>query len=176
MKKLSLLGTIGVLLTSGLAAQTGSRPWYKQPWDPSRAQPCDRACLVQFIDSYIASLVKKDVAGVPTSEETWYTENTARLNVGEGILWRARIEGTPFTIHVADPLMGQVAVQSVFNIEGRPALTVIRLKIERRHITEIEHLVDRNVAPQAMELLKTPRPGLVNDVSPSDRSSREVML
>jgi hypothetical protein len=79
-------------------------------------------------------------------------------------------------IHVADPVNGQVAVQSVFNIEGRPALTVIRVKIERRHITEIEHLLDRNVAPQAMELLKTPRPGLVNDVSPAERSSRDVMI
>ena len=48
--------------------------------------------------------------------------------------------------------------------------------MERRHITEIEHLVDRNVAPAALELLKTPRPGLVTDVSPADRTSREVML
>jgi hypothetical protein len=178
MKKLLLATSVfGVLVSAGLGAQnSGTRPWYKQPWDPSKIQPCDRACLVQIIDNYITSLVKKDTGSVPTSEETWYTENTARLSIGEGILWRARLEPTPFIIQAADPVTGQVAIQSLFNIEGRPALTVVRLKVERRHITEIEHLVDRNIAPAALELLKTPRPGLVNDVSPSERTSREVMI
>jgi hypothetical protein len=168
---------LGVLMPGSVRAQAGSaRPWYKQPFDPSRAKPCDRDCLVQIIDNYVAALVKKDTASVPTSEETWYTENTARLSLGEGILWRARIEPTSFMIHAADPVFGQVAIQSVFNIEGRPALTVIRLKVERRHITEIEHLVDRNVAPEAMELLRTPRPGLVNDVPPAERTPRDMMI
>src|SRR5262249_1830513 len=60
--------------------------------------------------------------------------------------------------------------------EGRPSLTAIRLKVERGEILEIEQLVDRNVAPQAMELLRTPRPGLLNDVPPAERSSRELLI
>jgi hypothetical protein len=176
MKRVLLTAAVIAVLVPGAHAQNGSKPWYKQPWDSSKIQPCDRACLVQIIDTYVNSLVRKDAASVPTSEETWYTENTARLSIGEGILWRAKIEPTPFVIHAADPVTGQVAIQSLFNVEGRPALTVIRVKVERRHITEIEHLVDRNIAPAALELLKTPRPGLVTDVSPADRTSREVML
>jgi hypothetical protein len=177
MRKLLLMITAGFLMSGGLAAQTKpGKPWYKQPWDASTIKPCDRPCLIQIIDDYVAALVKKDTAAVPISEETWYTENTAKLAIGEGILWRAKVEPTSFMIRAADPVTGHVAVQSVFNIEGRPALTVIRLKIERRHITEIEHLVDRNVAPEAMELLKTPRPGLVSDVPASERTPREVMI
>jgi hypothetical protein len=177
MKQLLMTISLLAALASGAGAQTASgRPWYKQPWDPNQVKPCDRSCLVQIIDNYVAALVKRDPASVPTSEETWYTENTARLSIGEGVLWRAKIEPTSFMIHAADPVFGQVAIQSVFNIEGRPALTVVRLKIERRHITEIEHLVDRNIAPEAMELLTTPRPGLVSDVSAADKTSREVMI
>jgi hypothetical protein len=182
MKKfvISLAGAflaLGVLASGSLHGQTAStRPWHKQPWDESRIKPCDRACLVQIIDGYVTSVLKKDPASVPTSEETWYTENTARLDIGEGVLWRASVEPTGFKIHAADPVNGQVALQAVFNIEGRPALTVIRLKVERRHITEIEHLVDRNVAKEAMELLTTPRPGLLADIAPSERTSREVMI
>lgn len=175
MRKVLMVACATVVLApAGVAAQT-ARPWHKQPWDPSRAVPCDRACLVETIDDYVTALVRKDRSMLPLSEETWYTENTARLDVGEGILWRADLEPTGFMIHVADPVTGQVALQSVFNVQGRPALTVIRLKVERRHITEIEHLIDRNVAPEAMELLKTPRPGLLADISDAERTPREVM-
>jgi hypothetical protein len=41
---------------------------------------------------------------------------TARLEVGEGILWRSRIERTDFLIHVADPVSGQVAVQDRLHV------------------------------------------------------------
>jgi hypothetical protein len=168
---------VGLLAPAGLGAQTKpAKPWYKQSWDAGRAQPCDRACLVQIMDGYVAAVVKKDTSAVPTSEETWFTENTAHLNIGEGILWRASVAPTEFTIHAADPVTGQVAIQAVFNIERRPALTAIRLKVERRHITEIEHLVDRNVAKEALELLQKPRPALVSDVPSSERTPREVML
>src|SRR4029450_3054698 len=102
MKKLLLTAVAIGALIPGVHAQTASTPWYKQPWDASKIQPCDRACLVQIVDNYVNSLVKKDTASVPTSEETWYTENTARLSIGEGILWRARVDPTPssFTLPI----------------------------------------------------------------------------
>jgi hypothetical protein len=62
------------------------------------------------------------------------------------------------------------------SLEERPALVAIRLKVERGRILEIEQLIDRNIAPQAMELLKTPRPGLLTDVPREQRSSRDVMI
>ena len=146
------------------------------PWDPARVQACDRACLVAIADRYLDALVKQDRTGLPLEPETRITENTATVNIGEGILWKARVEATAFKIHVADPLSGQVGLQTVLNIEGRPALVAIRLMVQRRRILEIEELLDRNIAPQAMELLRTPRPTLLNDVPAAERTPREGLI
>jgi len=146
------------------------------PWDPAAVKPCDRPCLTGIMDRYLAAMIAHDRSGLPLERDVRMTENTAAMDVGEGILWRARVEPTTFKLYVADPVAGQVGLQTVLNIEGRPALVAIRLKVERARILEIEELLDRNVAPQAMELLRTPRPALVNDVSASERTSREGLL
>ncbi len=145
-------------------------------WDPSVVKPCDRACLTGIMDRYLDAMMKHDRSGLPLERDVRMTENTAVVDVGEGILWRAKVEPTTFKLYVADPIAGQVGLQTVLNVEGRPALVAIRLKVERARILEIEQLLDRNVAPQAMELLKTPRPQLVNDVPAAERTSREGLL
>jgi len=145
-------------------------------WDASKIKACDRSCLTGVMDRYVEAFVSKNPSSVPVAPETRFTENTARLDVGEGFLWKGKIEPTAFKIYVAEPTAGQVALQTVLNIEDRPALVAMRLKVERGRILEIEHLIDRNVAPQAMELLRTPRPGLLNDVPAAQRSSRDVMI
>jgi len=172
--------TAGAVLTLGALAGPASaqtaKPWYKQPWDPARVKPCDRACLVGIMDLYVHALETKDRSALPLAEEVPFTENTARLDLGEGKLWRQEVKATPFRINVADPQTGQVAAQTVLMLQGKPALAAIRLKVERRMITEAEQLVDPNVAPEAMELLQTPRPGLVNDIPAKQRSSREFLI
>lgn len=168
-----LLCALGPSLT---AAQQVAPPWHKQAWDPARAVPCDRACLVGIVDDYIDAVVRKEPSGLPLSEQTWFTENTAQLDIGEGILWRSAVEPTEFAIHVADPVFGQVAVQAVWNVGAGPALVVIRLKVERRHIAEVEHLLDRAVAPEAMALLHRPRAGLLADISATESTPRETMI
>ena len=157
------------LLAAGVSAQ-------EPPWDAANVKPCDRACLVAIMDRYVDAMIKQDRSGLPLEPELRITENTATIGAGEGILWRARLEPTPFTIHVADPVFGQVGLQTVLNIEGRPALVAIRLKVERRRILEIEQLLDRAIAPQAMELLRAPRPQLLVDVPAAERTSREGLL
>ena len=163
---------IGLLLGGMAVSASGQEP----VWDPSRVQPCDRPCLTGIMDQYVIAMMKHDRSGFRIEPELRITENTAAVSVGEGILWRARIEPTIFKLYVADPIAGQVGLQTVLNIEGRPALVAIRLKVERRRILEIEQLLDRNVAPQAMELLRTPRPQLLNDVPAAERTSREGLL
>lgn len=89
---------------------------------------------------------------------------------------RSKVEPTGFEIYVADPLAGQVAEQARLLIQGRNALVVVRLRIDCGKILEIEQLYDRNINDAAFPLLTTPRPGLVNDVPPSERASREVLI
>jgi hypothetical protein len=145
-------------------------------WDQLDIQPCNRDCLVSMMDDYTRALLHHDSSALPLALAVRYTENTAQLDVGEGFLWRGTLEETTFKYYVADPMAGQIAIGTVLNIEGRPALVAIRLRVERGKIMEIEHMVDRNVAPEAMELLQTPRDVLISDVSRADRTPREVMI
>src|ERR1700691_2378286 len=100
---------------------------------------CDRACLVGFLE-----------AVPPLSIDVRMTENTGHIDVGEGVLWRSKVEPTSFKIYVADPVTGQVALQARLLIQGRSALVAVRLKVERGQISEIEQLYDRNINDAAI--------------------------
>jgi hypothetical protein len=104
------------------------------------------------------------------------TENTGQMDVGEGMLWRSKVEPTTFNLIAADPVQGQVSLQARLKIQGRDALVAVRLKIDRGQILEVEQLWHRNINAAAVPLLTTPRPTLVNDIPPAERLSREVLL
>ena len=163
------------LAAAAPSAAQDVKPWYKRPWDPANVRPCDRQCLVEIGNSYLTALQTKDQSAVPYAEEVIATENTGHIEPGTGLLWRAKIAPTPFKITVADPVQGEVAFQTVLKVDGRNALVAIRLRVERRMITEIEQDYDTNVAPQAMELLQTPRPNYLNDVPKAEQESREYL-
>ena len=174
--KLLAFGVAAAIAAFGVANAQGGKPWYKQPWDPARVQPCDRACLVGMMDGYIHALETKDRSALPLAEEVDFTENTSRLDLGEGSLWIKPIKATGFRIDVADPQSGQIGTQTVLEIQGKPALVAIRLKVERRMITEAEQLIDPNVQPPAMELLTTARPAMLADVPAGERNSRDYLI
>ena len=162
-----------ILLFTMLSLNAGAR---EPEWNAQAIRPCDRACLVDIMDTYLAALISKDRTGLPLALDVRYTENTALLDPGEGVLWRGALKQTSFKYYVADPVLGQVALGTVLEIEGRPALVAIRLRVERHRIMEIEHLYDRSVAPEAMELLHTPVPLLTSDVPKAQRTPRYVMV
>ena len=143
--KLGALCLVAALIGFGTADAQTAKPWYKQPFDPARVQPCDRACLVHAMDLYIGALASKDRSALPVAEEVAFTENTARLELGDGSLWVRPVKATGFRIDVADPQIGEIATQTVLEVQGKPALVAIRLKVQRRMITEAEQLVDPNV-------------------------------
>lgn len=148
-----------------------------EPENPAAIQECDRSCLVRIMDSYMYAIFQHDPKRVPPlALDVRMTENSGHMDIGEGMLWRSKVEPTGFKIYVADPLAGQVAEQARLLIQGRNALVVVRLRIDRGKILEIEQLYDRNINDAAFPLLTTPRPGLVNDVPPSERASREVLI
>lgn len=171
---LALAAAVAALGTAPTPAQE-TKPWYKRAWDPAKVKACDRQCLVEIGEAYLQALQSKDMSAVPFAEQVIATENTGRIEMGTGLFWRARIEPTDFKITVADPVQGQIAFQGVLKIDGAPALTAIRLRVERGMITEVEHMYDRDVAPQALELLQRPRPTLLADVPEEKRLSREYL-
>jgi len=145
-------------------------------WNPAALKECDRACLVSIMDGYMDAIFKHDPAAVPPlSIEVRMTENTGEMTVGEGVLWRNKVEPTSFKIYVADPIAGQVAQQARLKIAGRDALVAVRLKIDRGKIQEIEQLFVQDVNAAAIPLLTTPLPILTTDVPAAEKTSRDML-
>jgi hypothetical protein len=93
---------------------------------------CNRECLVGFMDGYRNAIYKHDPKAVPPlGIDVRMIENTGHMDVGEGVLWRSKVEPTPFLIYVADPVTGQVALQARLLIQERSALAAVRLKVDR---------------------------------------------
>ena len=183
--KLSHVCIARFALVFSLAVFHGSVSYARPPqqanpphaWDASLVKPCDRACLIGIMDGYMNAIFQHDPKAVPPlALDVRMTENTGQIDVGEGLLWRAKVEPTSFKIYVADPVDGQVAEQARLKIQGQDALVAVRLKIDRGKILEIEQLWDRNINAAAIPLLTTPRETLVSDVPPSQRISREFLI
>jgi hypothetical protein len=146
-------------------------------WNPAAIKECDRACLVGIMDGYMNAIFKHDPKLLPPlAKGVRMTENTGQMDVGEGLLWRSKVEPTSFKLYVADPAAGQVAQQARLMVQGRNTLVAVRLKVDRGEILEIEHLHAGNINDAAVELLTTPRPTLVNDIPVDKRLSRELLL
>lgn len=168
-----ILSMVLVLVCSFIDGAAAAEP----EWNPAAVKPCDRACLVNIMDGYMNAVYKQDLNAVPPlSQDIRMTENTGEMEVGEGVLWRSKTEPTDFKIYVADPIAGQVALQTRLKIGGRNALAAIRLKVDRGKIQEVEQLYDREINDAAIPLLTTPVPVLTTDVPPAERASRDVLF
>ena len=73
----------------------------------SQTPACDRNCLIHMADQYLAAMVKHDPAGLPLAPKYRYTENTATLELGDG-LWVGASDISTFKIYVVDPQSGQI--------------------------------------------------------------------
>jgi hypothetical protein len=132
--------------------------------------------MTALVDQYLAALVKHDPAGLPLSRGVRFTENTAEIKIGDGLWVGASEAPTTFKIYAVDPTTSQVAFCGVMKELDKPLIIALRLKVIRGEITEIEHVLARNMRPDRMQNLVTPRPGLPADVSDSDKTPREEML
>jgi hypothetical protein len=159
---------------------------------------CDRACLQNVADAYVAALVAHDPSKAPMAPEAKFTEQTQVLRVGEG-LWKSAVAGpTTFKIPVADPVSGQIgeilmmkASAAAFPAptSGRGALPpgadpnapadiqlALRLKVVNKQITEAEHIIARIIAPSQLNALKTPRDAFFEAVPKVKREPRNILL
>jgi hypothetical protein len=141
------------------------------------AQTCDRQCLVNLMKSYLAALVAHDPKAVPFDKDVKFTENTANIPVGDGLWVTASSGPTEFQVYAADPVMQQVAGLFMMKENGhQDVLFGVRLALRRGKITEVEHHAVRENLAYALPNLQKPRPGLVEDLAPADRTPRDQML
>ncbi len=173
MKMKPLIAAVAVILSMAILGASGSVF--------AQDSECDRQCLVNMMQRYLAALVKHNPKAVPFAEEVKFVENTANIPVGKG-LWITTSGGpSEFQIYAADPVAQQVACLVMMKENNRDVLLGARIKLEDLKITEAEHLVIRDLGTSpmgqgALDNLKMPRPGLVEDVAPSDRTPRWQIL
>jgi len=137
---------------------------------------CNRACLERLVDAYFAALVAHDPTRVPIAPSARFVENTVPLQPGEGLWKTASAAPTTFKIYVPDPVAEQVGFIGVMQESGKPIEIGLRLKIRDGKITEMEHLIARNLRPASLANLHTPRPAFLAKVPPADRTPRAEML
>ena len=103
---------------------------------------CDRACLENVIEQYLAALVAHDPKRLPLSKDVMYSENNQILEIGDGF-WKT-VEGRGNYTHIfADPEFGQVGFMGTMYEAGAPLLMSLRLRIELGRLTEIESVYFR---------------------------------
>jgi hypothetical protein len=78
--------TFFVIAAPTLLALTAFQMLATEPdWSASRVKDCDRECLVGFMDGYMNAIYKHDPKAVPPlAIDVRMTENTGRMDVGEG--------------------------------------------------------------------------------------------
>ena len=138
---------------------------------------CDRTCMTGMVDRYLAALVRHDPSGLPLNRDVKFTENTARLKVGSEGLWIAASElPTGFHIYVVDVGAGQVGFYGVMKERDKPLIIALRLKVANGQITEIEHVLARNLRPDAVKSLANVRPEFVTPLPTGNRLPRQQMV
>src|SRR5262245_64155362 len=103
---------------------------------------CNRACLENLVDQYLAAVVAHDPKKMPFSADVKYTENYQVLQIGDGF-WKTAQSRGKYTHIFADPEAGQVAFMGTMIEADQPLLMSLRLRIELGRVTEVESLYGR---------------------------------
>ncbi|HUN73215.1 MAG TPA: hypothetical protein VMU40_01750 [Steroidobacteraceae bacterium] len=141
------------------------------------APPCNRACMIDLVDRYLAALVRHSAAGLPLNRDVKFTENTARLKVGSEGLWVGASElPTGFRIYAIDVDAGEAGFYGVMKERDRPLIIALRLKVVNGQITEIEHVLARGIRAQAAQNLAVARPEFTTMPARSHRLPRQQMV
>jgi hypothetical protein len=141
------------------------------------ASGCDRACLYQVLDRYLAALKAGDATRAGFAPGARTSENNVMLHPGDG-LWGTITALGDYELRFADPQSGSVAFYGVVRETDTSAPFAVRLKVRGGAIAEAETIVAR---PQEAEVpfvtadIK-PLPVLNEIVPEAERSTRERMI
>ena len=142
----------------------------------SPAQQCDRACLEGFVNQYLAALAARDPSKLPFASDVKFTENTAKLKVGEGTWGTFNGQGA-FKLYFAEPDAGQVGFIGVMKEWDNPVIFCLRLKVADGKIVEVEDFVVRDAdAAKNLEAMDKPNHLFLEAVPPAERETREELV
>jgi len=137
---------------------------------------CDRQCLLTLTDAYVASFARHSTAGLPLERTVAIVENVKPIKLGEG-LWKSVQSGpTQFQVHVPDPVNETAGWLGVVQVDGKPTMLAVRLKLDKNgKIAEAEQLYSAVNGP-ALKNIETLRPGLTSEVPLADRKSHDELI
>jgi len=132
---------------------------------------CDRACLRQALDAYLAAVFKHDPSAARLTNDHYSTQNTVVVHNGEGF-WKDISGYGEVQRRYFDPVNGAVAYLGLLKQNGKDAISSVRLKVEGGKVSEAEWFVDGKADPQRMVNYPPPEGSLPE----SQRSSRFYMI
>jgi hypothetical protein len=133
---------IAAVLVSGAALLTGRLvPRAAASTGPIPLN-CNRACLEDLVNQYLAALVAHDPKRLPLSADLKYSENDQMIEIGDAS-WKTIQGRGNYSHYFADPESGQVAFMGTMREAGAPLLLSLRLRIQLGRITEIESVYYR---------------------------------
>ena len=163
---------------------------------------CQRACLDGWVDNYLKAMLAHNVDPALFARGARFTENGIHLPLGDEGLWFDMTGIGHYKFYVPDIETQQVAFFGTVQIAGRASTRgpakpttvglVLRLKIRKGRITEIEQLALRPEVPlgaapaaatsglpptgAAVEALGAPNPIFAEVIPPSQRMSRADLI
>lgn len=127
MRRVLIAAAIGLLLAAS----------------PARAaDDCDRACLKTTLDQYLTALLKHDPKAAPLFAGFRQTENAVVKRTGTG-LWQSLTALGRMQRRYYDPVTGQAAFFGLINEGDKEAVVTVRLRVEKKQITEAEWYLGR---------------------------------
>ena len=142
---------------------------------------CNRACLENLLDQYLAAVAAHDPKRLPLSKDVKYTENDQLIEIGDSF-WKTA-EGRGKYTHIwADPEFSQVnAYMRTMREAGAPLLLSLRLRVELGRITEIESIYFKpggagpnNIA--GMDAPYKPEDFWFKSIPPAQQMSRQELI
>jgi hypothetical protein len=195
-KLITAAGTALLLLT---ACSKPSEPAAAADKPAAATVACNRQCLIDTTDKYVAALVAHDISKAPLSDQIVFVENVTKMKPGEG-LWKTIVKGpSTFTVHVPDEANQAAGLIAMVTYMGppqapqgaspeqraelakkppveQPAIIAIRLKFDPKgSIVQAEHLIS-GVREAQMAQLQSPRPGISTDIPEASRKSHDELI
>ncbi|MGA2882693.1 MAG: hypothetical protein ABSG13_27395 [Bryobacteraceae bacterium] len=145
----------------------------------SKSAPCDRECLRAFIPLYLNAMLVHSPSSLPLADDVRFTEDTVAMRLGESPLWRNASRLRPYRLDILDVRQGVAASQVIIEEAGAPVMLMLRLKISRGKISEVESQVTRSKTEGSLfniEALRSPSGAMLRMPGDSERNSREEAI
>ncbi|MBT2186117.1 hypothetical protein KK488_04080 [Sphingobium sp. H33] len=142
-----------------------------------QSQSCDKACLEGIGNQYRAAYLKHDASAAPFAKHVRYSENNVEMPFPDGT-WDTVTEDVGPSLLLSDPTMGTVGLYMGIRQRAVPGFLAVRLKIEGRRITEVEHIIStrRNLSSPPTPIGEvgsfTYDPIIEQTIPPAQRASR----